>query len=450
MSRIAAVLKLAKAPGDKLTVIMIAGSGVLTQFLTLVSGVLGARMLGVEGRGQVVLVAAVSQMAAQLTLGGSLPNAITKELAAHGLRARDGLRGMVGRWIGWALLGGAAAAAYFVLAVDGDVDAYVVALAVGTAVMALLSMTSRILVGAMLGEHANPLAIAMTGVLPQAFAVLVLGVGTALDAGWNAVEIIVVMVVCQGLILLTRFRTLAPAERPGEPGLDRREVARIARQSHIGSIGPLDGLGLDKVLVGSMIGTFAAGLYSTAVAFGSLAVMLGYTVAMVALPKLAAAQVADRDAERAIVRKWMLASAMVLIPTVIVFEIATPIAIPLLFGDDFSDAVPCAYWYVAASGLLGFRRILIATLQARGRGGVASWIELALTPFVVLAIYVAGQADDVAAIGIGMLGIAVVAVAALGVAVLRLEPSALVTRAEAADQDVDQDAGEASPAVEPV
>jgi O-antigen/teichoic acid export membrane protein len=185
-----------------------------------------------------------------------------------------------------------------------------------------------------------------------------------------------------------------------------------------------------------MIGSTALGLYSAAVALGSLAAILGATVAMVALPKISAAQHGPRDVERALVRRWLLMSVLVLVPTVVVFEAANPILIPFVFGHDFKGAVPCGYWYVAASGLLAFRRLLIAVLQARGRGVVASWIELALTPFVFVAVLAASIADDVEVAGIGMLGVAACAVLALAVSVRVLEPLPPTTRGSLEDREV--------------
>ena len=91
---------------------VLAAAGILTQVLTTVSGILAARMVGVEGRGQVVLVATLGGIASQLTLGGSLPNAITKLLAERGVVARDGLRGLVRGWAPWGLLAATIAGAY--------------------------------------------------------------------------------------------------------------------------------------------------------------------------------------------------------------------------------------------------------------------------------------------------------------------------------------------------
>jgi O-antigen/teichoic acid export membrane protein len=409
-------------PGDRLMVLLIAGSGILNQFFTLVSGVIAARMLGVEGRGQVVLVVVLAQTVSQLTLGGSLPNAITKELAGRGLKARDGLHGLVGRWVLWALLGGLGASVYF-LAVSKDLNPTAVALAVEVALMAMQSMASRILIGAMLGEGSNPIKIAMTAILPQLAAALVLGIALASGLDWNAVEVVALMLVIQGLVLATRLPSLASPTGRVEDRLDRGELAGLARRTHIGSVGPLDGLSLDRTLVGTMLGNAALGLYSAAVALGSLSAILGICVAMVALPKISAAQNGDPATEQATVRRWLLASVVLIVPTTLVFELLNPFLIPLLFGHDFKPAVPAGYWYVAASGFLSFRRTLIVVLQGRGRGHLASWIELALTPFVVLAVVAAKLADNLEVAGIGMLIVGIASVAMLSIAVARSRPA---------------------------
>jgi O-antigen/teichoic acid export membrane protein len=140
---------------------------------------------------------------------------------------------------------------------------------------------------------------------------------------------------------------------------------------------------------------------------------------MVALPKIAAAQAGTDAEERVVVRNWMLASLVLLVPTTLVFEAVTPVAIPFLFGDDFSDAIPCGYWYVAASGFLSFRRVLIAILQGRGRGHLASWVEFVLTPVLILVIWLASRTGDLETAGIGMLVVSVLACVSLGVCVLR-------------------------------
>lgn len=424
-----------KEPGDKLILLLIGTSGMMAQFLSLVSGVIVARMLGVEGRGQVVMVGVLAQMASQLTLGGSLPNVITKELAARGLRARDGLRGLVGRWVLWGFLAAMAAAVAMLANQLPGLNAEVVALAIGTGLMALNGMTARILIASMLGEGADGLTIALTGLLPQLAAVIVLGVAMGVGVDWGPVQIVAVILLAQSLVLAFRLRALSPSRGVGDLPLVRADIGRQARRTHIGSIGPLDGLSLDRALVGALVGSVGLGLYSAAVALGSLATMLGGIVAMVALPRIAAAQAAGSDEERSVVRRWLVLAATLLTASVCVFLVANPFAIPLLFGEEFRGAIACGYWYVAASGFLAFRRVLIAVLQGRGRGGVASWSELALTPFVVLAALMGSWFDDVEYVGIGMFGVGVCSCLLLGVAVRTLKPVPISMQAGAPATD---------------
>src|SRR5262249_11005478 len=152
----------------------------LTQLLTTITGIISARMLGVEGRGQIVLVASLAMMTSQLTLGGSLPNAITRELAHRGVTARDGLRHLVPTWAWWSIGPAVLAGGYFLFVERHSSSNTKWALAIIVGLLAIQTMTSRILVGAMLGEGADLMHIAMTAVLPQAVLAVTLGTAFAI------------------------------------------------------------------------------------------------------------------------------------------------------------------------------------------------------------------------------------------------------------------------------
>src|SRR3954470_11836013 len=107
-------------PNAGLAMLMIVGGGFLTQILTTVTGILSARMLGVDGRGQLVLVASLAMLTSQLTFGGGLPSAVTRQLADRGVTARDGLRRFVPRWTAWSLLPSALAGGYFLIVERDD------------------------------------------------------------------------------------------------------------------------------------------------------------------------------------------------------------------------------------------------------------------------------------------------------------------------------------------
>jgi O-antigen/teichoic acid export membrane protein len=408
-------------PSAGIAMLMIVGGGFVTQLLTTITGILSARMLGVEGRGQIVLVASLAMMTSQLTLGGSLPNAITKQLAERGVTARDGLHHLVPRWVLWSLLPSGIAGAYFLLVERNSSGSSKYALAVIVLVMAMQLMMSRILVGAMLGEGADLIHIAMTSVLPQGFVTVVLATAFAAGVHWNAVELSVVTMTCIFIVLFGRLRLLKKPTHREADALDGRELFHLARRNHIGSVGPIDGLSIDRTLVGSLMGSVALGLYSVAFALASVTTILGGCLAMVILPRVATAQ-HDPVAERHLVRRWLLLSAALIAVVVVILELVTSWAIRASFGPKFVAATACTHWLLAAAGILDYRRVLIAVLQGRNRGGQASIIEIALTPIVVLGIVFASVRDSLVGVSVAMAFVGIVGCLLLGVAVAQSAP----------------------------
>ncbi len=381
---------------------LIAGGGVAAQLVMTVNGVLAARVLGVEGRGQMVLATILAAAASQLTLGGSLPNAVTHQLAARRISARDGLRGLVGRWVAWGCLAGAAAA-LCLLALERDAldSTSIWLLALLVLVLAVEAMASRILVGAMMGEGAPLIHVALTGLLPQVMILVVLTIVVAFGFAWNAAAVISLSAVFTAVVFFGRLRLLAPRS-PGTAPLDRAELGSLARRTHIGSVGPIDGLGIDRILVGSLLGNVALGHYSAAFALGGLATIFGLCLGMVALPRVTQLQ-SEPARERHFVRRWLLLSAGLMVVMVLALEVTMEPLIRYTFGTPFLPAVEVGRWLVVGLGLLGFRRILVAVLQGRGSGGYASAVELALTPVMVGGIVWAAMADSQVAAGVTMM-----------------------------------------------
>lgn len=407
---------------QRVAALFVVFGGFLVQGLITVTGIISARLLGVEGRGELALVVALSGMAAQLTLGGSLPNAVTTRLAAQGLSTRDGVGHLVRRW---SLIGVAAALPFGVLfaVLHGSTGEVVVwQLAVCVVALALLNMAYRLLLAGLLGEGAPMTRVAVATMLPQTLVTIVMiGLFLTVDSTTPLV-LSLVMVGAVTIGMVVGVALLARPVQPPPPPLEGADLWRLTRQTYVGSIGPLDGLALDRTLVGAIIGTVALGLYAAAAALASLPAMMGTGLAAVLLPRVARVQ-ADEALQRATVRRWLLGAALLLGVLSATLVVSAEWIIVLAFGREFESAVPVAHWLVAASGLLGFRRVLVAVLQGRERGGVASWIELALTPVLVAAIAVAASAGRVEAVGVAMFVTAVASVVALGVALHVTAPS---------------------------
>ncbi len=409
--------------GAIVTTVAIVGGGILTQMLTTVNGVLAARMLGVEGRGQVVLVIALAMMASQLTLGGGLPNALTKVLTDRGVTVRDGIAHLVPSWLAISLVPSGLAAGYLLFlerTSEGNTKYW---LAIALAVMAIQTMGLRILIGSMLGEGTPVLTLAVTSLAPQAAITAALALAFALGARLSAVELLTVMIGSAVLTTLVRLFTLRKPTRDPADRIASSDIWRLARATHIGNVGPIDGLALDRTLVGTLLGTVQLGLYSAAFALAGLTSIIGGSLAMIVLPRVALAQ-NDSARERHVVRSWLVLSAVLILGCVAVLEVIAAPVIRLAFGDAFTGATECAYWLVAAGGLLSFRRVLIAVLQGRGQGGWASWIEIALTPFVVLGIWLSSERESLVAVGITMTVAGAIGCLLLGIATHQARPRA--------------------------
>jgi O-antigen/teichoic acid export membrane protein len=134
----------------------------------------------------------------------------------------------------------------------------------------------------------------------------------------------------------------------------------------------------------------------------------------------------DPATERQLVRRWLLLSAVLIVSVVLVLELVAGWAIRVAFGSDFVAATACTHWLLAASGILDFRRVLIAVLQGRNLGGQASAIELGLTPVVILGIVVASVHHSLVGVSFAMMAVGIVGCLLLGLAVARSAPGSRI------------------------
>lgn len=396
--------------------LLLVGSSFVAQGMGAVSGVISARMLGVEGRGQVGLVSALAAFACQLTFGGSLPNAIAKQLAAKRVAARDGLRQMAPRWAIGSVIPAALAAGYllFLLRAGGTSK---FALAAALVIIAVQAMAYRILIGAVQGEG-NILRLAVVGMAPPTCFTVALVVAYFVGWDWNALDLLGALMVSNVIGLAVGAMMLKrPTGLPTDK-LDKGELWSVTRSTYIGSVGPIDGLGLDRTLVGSLLGVAQLGLYSAATAVSNLSSVVGSSIAVIVLPRVASAH-ADPALQRRIVRQWVTLAAVLIGGAVIVLEIIVGPVIRIAFGEEFVGATTCARWLLAADGVLGFRRVLIAVLQGQGRGGRASVIEFGLTPVIIGGIVIAGWYHSLVGVSMAMLVVGTLSCAALGMTMRR-------------------------------
>lgn len=387
------------------------------QGLTLVTGIIIARALGVEGRGVVALIFALGVFASQLTFGSSLPIALAKNLAERRVAARDGLRTIARRRVALLLLPSLAAGGLFLFLQRADADTETYVLGGAAVLMTLQTLIFRILAGCLQGEG-RLVRMAWVGMTPQLLFTIVLGGGWLAGWDWDVLSLFLAYFVSTFLGLVFAFASLIRPTGRREDQLDERALWSESRRSYVGSVHPLDGIGLDRVFVGGLLGTISLGLYAAATAVSNLCSLVGNAVTVIVLPRVAMHH-ADPAAQRAVIRRWVGLSAVLIVLMVAALQVIVAPAIRIAFGEEFVGAIEVARWLILADGLMAFRRVLISVLQGVGRGATASWIELVLLPVMILSIVAAAMQNSLPGIGISLAVVGLLSCLAHGWAVAR-------------------------------
>ncbi|RYJ02231.1 MAG: hypothetical protein EON52_19995, partial [Actinomycetales bacterium] len=268
-------------------------------------------------------------------------------------------------------------------------------------------------------RHPDEAALAL-----QAAFVVALSVALAADWSWGATSVLVAYVAANGLGLVLSWFALL--RRGGGEPIEEAALWTETRRNYVSGVRPLDGLGIERLLVGGLLGTTALGLFAAATAVSNLCRLVSTAISVVVLPQVAQHQ-EDPDGQRAVIRRWTGVTVLLVVVIVAALEVLAEPIIRLAFGQEFLGAVACARWLILADGLFAVRRVFIAVLQGQGRGGVASWVELALLPVLAVGIVAASLSDSLTGVGITLALVGGLSCLALGWAVAR-RPRARVVR----------------------
>ncbi len=291
-------------------------------------------------------------------------------------------------------------------------------LALAVVVMTVQAIALRVLIGSLQGEVGHLGRMAIVGLIPQFLFSASLATAWIVGWDWRVFEVLLALFVSSSLGLVAGFFALAPPTTKVEDELDATELWTESRRTYLSSVRPVDGVGLDRILVGALLGSGALGLYAAATAVSNLCSIVGNSISVIVLPRIAMHR-RDPHAQRALIRRWVLVSVVLMALVVTLLELIVAPAIRIAFGEEFTGAITVARWLVLADGLLGLRKVLISIFQGQGSGGTASWIELVLTPLMVLGIVFAAQYGHLAGIGITMVCVGALSCVTLGWAVVR-------------------------------
>ena len=358
-------------------------TGFLGQAVLIVSGVLAARILGVEDRGYLALLVLFPAVLAQIGSLG-LPLAATFELSRDRSRWAEVVRTLVRPFtiqcFSLVLLHACILLAVF----WGDPHA--------VRVSALMSLCA---VPAILGQSYGTatlqgqqrfLAFNVLRTLPAlAYTVAVLAVfvvGGNLQwvvAGWIAASLVSAAVT---VWIAVRPVRLHSARRSPEA---LRSMLRFGLKGLLGWTSPVETFRLDQAVVGLFLTPAALGLYVVGLAFANLPRFIAQSVGYIAYPRVAARR--GEDAWRELWQFFWLASGAAAL-VVLALELSVSWLVPAFFGDEFSGAVVLTRILLIGALFLSARRVLTDGAQGLGRPGLGTIAELSSWVFLLPALAV--------------------------------------------------------------
>jgi O-antigen/teichoic acid export membrane protein len=400
-------------------------AGFAGQAAVAVSGVIAARVLGVEDRGYLALVVLFPIVLSHaLSLG--VPLAVTFAIARRPGSARTVTRSLT-RVALWQLVAIAVSLAVAMAIVFAGEPRYVWMAAFLAAASSPLLLAQHYGLAILQGQH-RFLALSLVRALPVILYSGALAAAAALLSP-RLVAIVGLWLVSNavatavwGAIILRGLGT----DDDQAAGPERRELVRFGLRGLIGSLSPVETFRLDQLVVGLVLSPVALGLYVVGLAFTVFPRLVSYSIGLVMYPKVAA----ETDPARAAAVVWrsLVVCATMTSLFVAVLELFAPWAIDVLFGDEFSAAVTVTRILLVSSLFLSLRRILIEAAQGVGLPSLGTWSEVVswvvFTPLLVVLVPrwgIEGVATGVAAASAA--GFAFMAVAMSPSFVTRLRPA---------------------------
>lgn len=357
-------------------------AAVLGQGALVVSGVLSARILGVQDRGYLALLVLFPAVLAQIGSLG-LPLAATFELSRNRTRAAEIVRTLAAPAFGQAgclvvLHAGILAAVFW-----NDPHAVRVGalLSLG-AVPAILAQSYGL---ALLQGRQRFAAFNTLRTLPAAtfsLAVLVIFVAgggnlQSVALGWIASSVAV-----GALTLLIALRALPFRTARRQPS-SLSAMLRFGLKGLLGWTSPIETFRLDQAIVGLFLSPAALGLYVVGLAFANLPRFLAQSIGYIAYPR-----VASRKGRAARAEMWQFFLLTVAASSLVVvgLELGVSRLVPWIFGSSFSGAVPLARILLVGALFLSARRVLTDGAQGLGRPGLGTIAEISSWVFLVPAL----------------------------------------------------------------
>ncbi|MFY9488694.1 MAG: oligosaccharide flippase family protein [Solirubrobacterales bacterium] len=342
----------------------------------LITGVMVARLLGSEGRGEIAAIVTLGQ-----TLGWAATMGCFQAVVFHNSREPDNAARSIGTWMALSLpLGivGIVAGQLLVGPLFAEQSETTVNLARLWLLMVPLMPLSEALSGALVADR-DFAAMNFFKLLQSALPVviyLVLWLGGIFTLEAVLITHVAVVVVYLALLLVRALRRHG-VERP-RLSLAKRELWFGAR-AQASNIGTQLSARLDLLIMPAFLVASQVGLYAVAVSISSMVVTLAGSLAMIALP------VAARADGRSDGRIAQVLHATFIVGAVLAAGITllAPYLLELVYSNEFRDATTALRFLAPGAVLLAMSNIMISGLYGQDRPATAGLTQL---PGVVLTV----------------------------------------------------------------
>ena len=347
------------------------GTNAVLALFGLVTGVLVARLLGPNGRGELAAIQTWPAVIATIAMLG-MPETVVYYAARESDRAGRYLASAVTLALISALpflVAGYLAMPLLLAAQSATIIAGARWYLLIVPIYALLGMPYNSLRGR--GDFAFWNGIRVTpafGWLTVLVLAWMLGRGTPRFVAAGNLVALSLLILPVTLIILKRV------PGPFWPELGHwKPMLRFGLPCVIGTMPQMLNFRLDQMLMAGLMPARLLGLYVVAVAWSSATGPLLTALGSVLFPRVAS-QASREQQVRALAQGSRIAVLASVIVTVVVTAL-TPRAIPLLFGEKFTAAIPAALILVVAGGVSAFNLVTEEGLKGLGHPTSVMWAE---------------------------------------------------------------------------
>ena len=353
-------------------VLVTTGANVFLGVLGVCTGVLAARLLGPEGRGELAAIQTWPSFLATIAMLG-LPEALVYFSAREPVNA--------GRYTGSAMALALLSSLPFMAL--GYVGMPVFLSAQSPEVVAAARWYLLLVpIQALVGMSFHPLRglnyLVSWNVLRVTPAILWLGV---LISAWilTRAEPEVLAGTYLAMLAMLFFPIIYTVHRrvPGSFWPDPTKWGKLSRYglpSALGGVPQMLNLRLDQMLIAAILPAQMLGLYVVAIAWSGAVRPLLNALGTVTFPRVAA-QSDPVQRNQIFSQSCRLGVLLAVIMTVVIMAF-TPWAVPLLFGSEFAEVIPAALVLVVATAISAFNYILEEGLRGFGYPAKVMWSEL--------------------------------------------------------------------------